>query len=183
MQSRYYKTWSFTVEPHVYTVGSEQITAKASSSQQADMGPENTIDGSGLDADDLHSPEETAMWLSGDTGPQPTWIRYEFDAAYKLDEMWVWNYNVGFESVLGFGFKDVTVEYSTDGATWATLAGVGAFERGTAEDGYAHNTVVDFDGVTAKYIRPASIKATIPVGFVVIIIAVRPSTTCPERPG
>ena len=145
--------WSFTVEPYLSALGAEQITATASSSQQADMGPENTINGFGLDAEDLHSADEADMWLSSDAGPQPTWIEYEFGQVYKLDEMWVWNYNVGFESVLGFGFREVTIEYSTDGTEWAVLDGVGQFAQGISEDGYAHNTVVDFDGVIARYVR------------------------------
>ena len=145
--------WSFTVEPYVYALAAKHITATASSTQRADMGPENTINSSGLDANDLHSAEETEMWLSSDTGPQPTWIQYKFDQVYKLDEMWVWNYNVGFEEVLGFGFKDVTVEYSTDDTSWMVLEGVGEFAQGTAESGYGHNTTVDFGGVQAKYVR------------------------------
>ena len=147
------EVWSFRVEPYVYALEAEHITATASSVQQPDMGPENTINGSGLDADDLHSTSEADMWLSSDAGPQPTWIQYEFDTVYKLYEMWVWNYNVTFESVLGFGFKDVTIEYSADGTDWQTLDGVGEFAQGTGEGGYAHNAVVDFDGATARYVK------------------------------
>ncbi len=39
--------WSFTVEPFAYVI--ENVTATASSSQEG-MGPENTVDGVGLDA-------------------------------------------------------------------------------------------------------------------------------------
>ena len=56
----------------------------------------------------------TTMWLS-DTTPQPTWIKYEFDKIYKLQEMWVWNSNQTVETSFGFGIKSVTIEYSTDG--------------------------------------------------------------------
>jgi hypothetical protein len=45
--------WSFTTELHAYPV--ENVTATASSAHQADMGPENTINGSGMDANDLQS--------------------------------------------------------------------------------------------------------------------------------
>ena len=145
------QVWSFTTEPFAYPIG--QITATASSVDDPETGPEKTIDGSGLDADDLHSAEEEDMWLSNAGGPQPAWIQYEFDDVYKLHEMWVWNYNVGFESVLGFGFREVTVEYSLDGANWLALEGVGEFAPGTSEAGYAHNTVVDFGGIEAKYVR------------------------------
>ncbi|MCX5643382.1 MAG: LamG domain-containing protein, partial [Phycisphaerae bacterium] len=53
--------WSFTAEPYGYPITS--ITATASSSA-ASMGPEKTIDGSGLTGD-LHGTEGTTMWLSG----------------------------------------------------------------------------------------------------------------------
>ena len=45
------EVWSFTVEPYAYPV--TNVTATASSAQ-ADMGPENTINGSGLNAEDQH---------------------------------------------------------------------------------------------------------------------------------
>ena len=64
--------WSFTVEPIAYPIAGENITATASSSNAANEGPENTINSSGLDADDLHSAVNTDMWLSSTTGPQPT---------------------------------------------------------------------------------------------------------------
>ncbi len=66
--------------------------------------------------------------------------------------MLVWNYNVQFEMLLGFGVKDVTVEYSVDGAEWMALADV-ELAQGTAKEGYAANTAVDFQGVAAKYVR------------------------------
>ncbi|MFB0525684.1 MAG: hypothetical protein ACETVZ_09075, partial [Phycisphaerae bacterium] len=42
--------WSFTVEPIAYPIDGNNITATASSSNSAGEGPENTINGSGLDA-------------------------------------------------------------------------------------------------------------------------------------
>ena len=140
--------WSFTTEPFVYPV--ENISPTASSST-ADAGPENTINGSGLDADDLHSTSETDMWLS-ESDPNGAWIQYEFDRVYKLYEMWVWNYNHTFEPVLGYGLKDVTVEVSADGANWTVLT-EREFAKGAAEATYAHNTIVDLEGVAAKYVR------------------------------
>ena len=145
--------WDFTVEAYLFTLGAEQISVTASSVQKPEMGPEKTIDGSGLDEDGLHSTEETDMWLSGVAGPEAPWLQYEFDATYKLSEMRVWNYNAEFETALGFGLKDVTVEYSVDGADWTVLDGVGQFVQGPAEEGYAYNTVVDFGGVPARFVR------------------------------
>ena len=93
---------------------------------QAGMGPEKTIDGSGLTGD-LHGTEPTTMWLS--TGVQPNWIQYEFDKVYRLHQLWVWNSNQLIEGFLGFGAKKVTVETSTDGTTWTPVANVPEFAR------------------------------------------------------
>ena len=144
--------WSFSVEPVGYPIASEDITATASSSNSADESPDNTIDGSGLGADDLHSMLGTDMWLS-DAEAQGAWIQYEFDKVYKLHEMWVWNSNQMVESTIGFGLRAVTIEYSTDGSDWIELAGVPEFAQAPGADGYAHNTTVDLAGVAAKYVR------------------------------
>jgi len=145
------EVWQFTTELFSYPI--ENITATASSFFSEKTGPENTINGSGLDADDLHSIEETDAWLSSMTGSQPTWIQYEFDRVYKLRQMWVWNYNTSIEFILGFGFKDVTIEYSTNGTDWAVLADVPEFAQASGLEGYAHNTTVDFGAVSAKYVK------------------------------
>ncbi|MHC4507668.1 MAG: discoidin domain-containing protein [Planctomycetota bacterium] len=147
--------WSFTTEPVGYPIDGAQITATASSTAGPDFGPEKTIDGSGPDADDLHSTGPGDMWLSGDE-PLGAWIQYELDNVYKLHQMWVWNGNQAFEGLFGFGFKDVTVEYSSDGATWTALTDVPQFTRAPGTDGYAHDTTVDFGGAAAKYVRLAA---------------------------
>jgi hypothetical protein len=144
--------WRFTVEPLWYSIPGGNITASASSSEQEGSGPENTIDGSGLDANDLHSADSAAMWLSAMGVEEPVWLKYEFDKIYQLYEMWVWNYNAEFEDLLGFGLKDVTIEYSENGTDWTAL-GDFEFAQGPGLDGYAHNTTIDFGGLTAKYIR------------------------------
>jgi len=140
--------WSFTVEPFGYPIAN--VTATASSSR-ANMGPENTVNGSGLNAADEHSTNETHAWMSA--GTLPNWVQYEFDQPYKLHELWVWNSNQMIEAFIGFGAKDVTIEYSTDGATWTALEGVPAFAQATGAPTYKANTVVDFGGVTAKYVK------------------------------
>ncbi|MHC4501090.1 MAG: sugar-binding protein [Planctomycetota bacterium] len=144
--------WSFTTEPVGYPI--EDITATASSSAVA-KAPENTINGSGLDESGLlHGKDgDDNMWLSGIAGAQPTWIQYEFDKVYKLHELWVWNSNEFLEPMVGFGFKDVTIEYSTNGTDYTTLGTTHQFARAPGTPGYAHNTTVDFGGVEAKYVR------------------------------
>lgn len=141
--------WNFTTEAGAGPI--RQVAATASSAEEG-AGPENTINRSGLDADDQHSVAARDMWLSAADGVQPSWIQYEFDTAYPLDAMWVWNYNGQFEMLLGMGCKDLTVDYSEDGIAWTTL-GDFEFARGTAQNDYAHNTVVQFGGTTARYVR------------------------------
>ena len=142
--------WSFTTELVGYPI--ENITATASSSHQADMGPENTVNGSGLDANALHSIEAADMWLSGNE-PLGAWIQYELDKVYKLHEMRIWNSNQAIESLVGFGLKGVTIEHSTNGIDWTTLAGVPEFAQAPGAAGYAHNTTVDLGGTAAKYVK------------------------------
>ena len=141
--------WSFTTEPVAYAI--QDVMATASHSD-VDAGPENTVDGAGLNGNDQHSIDGAHMWLTPRDTELPVWIQYEFDRVYKLHELAVWNYNVMFESVLGFGLKDVTIEYSIDGADWVVLADV-QFAQATARADYAANTVVDLEGVAARFVR------------------------------
>jgi len=142
--------WSFTAEP--FSIPVETITATASSSHSADMGPDNTVGGVGLNELDQHSTDGTTMWLSGmgDVGPS---IQYEFDKAYKLHEMLVWNSNQAIESFVGIGAKDVVVEYSLDGIEWAILEGATQFAQATGNETYTANTVVDFGGALAQFVK------------------------------
>ncbi len=140
--------WSFTVEPYAYTITG--VTATASSSA-ASMGPEKTVDGSGLGAEGLHSSEDTTMWLSASGQTMPAWIQFNFDRVYKLDEMRIWNSNQKVESFIGFGAKSTTIEYSVDGQTWTTLSTI-EIPRAPGQDGYA-GSVVDMAGLDAKFVR------------------------------
>jgi hypothetical protein len=142
------RIWSFTVEP--YSIPIVGVTATASSSEPG-LGPELTVDGSGL-TDDKHSTAAPAMWQSQVGAAGPVWIQYAFDRAYELDALKVWNYNGSLEFIVGFGLKDVTVEYSVDGVNW-TVLGDFVFAQGPSAAGYAANTTVDFSGVTARYVR------------------------------
>ena len=144
------EVWRFEVEPFAIPVAN--ILATASSAHDADMVPEKTIDGSGLDELDQHSTEGTDMWLSGmgDAGPS---IQYEFDQAYKLHEMWVWNSNQLIENFVGLGAKDVSVEVSTDGTDWTVLTDQAQFAQAPGKAGYAHNSTIDLGGTLAKFVK------------------------------
>ena len=138
----------FFYVPAAYSINNIVATA---SSAQPNMGPEKTIDSSGLDQKDGHSTGGTDMWLS--KGTQPNWIQYQFDKVYALHELWVWNSNQAAEPLIGFGAKTVKIEYSADGTKWTRLADVPEFARASGEPGYAHSTTVSLSGVTAQYVK------------------------------
>jgi len=142
--------WSFTVEPFAYAV--ENIIATCNVASAEGLGLENTINGSGLNELDQHSVESGDMWLVIPAAGETVSLQYEFDSVRKLYQMLVWNYNVQFEPMLGFGLKEVTVEYSTDGADWTVLGDV-EFVQATAKSDYAANTILEFNGAAVKYVK------------------------------
>jgi len=142
--------WSFTVEPIAYPIPAANIIPTASG-QSTSQGPEKTIDGSGLDANDLHSINAADMWLSSAGDPGSAWIQYEFSKLYKLNEMLVWNYNG--DSVLSlYGIKEVTIEYSADGVIWAQ-ADVSELTQASGTADYAADTIISFDDAEVKYVK------------------------------
>jgi len=154
------EVWSFTTEPYSIAIPGERITATADSNDTR-QGPENTVNGSGLDADDLHSTELTHMWLSSSIAPQPAWIRYEFDEVYKLHQMLVWNHNTALELSIGFGIKQASIEYSVDGVNWTTLGTTHEFDRAPGAAGYAHEVYLspNRQAVVDETISPVSVPA------------------------
>ena len=144
------KVWSFTVEPLAYPI--ENIIATTNGASESGAGPENTVNGSGLDENDAHSVASNEMWAATAPEGAALSIQYEFDRVYKLHEMRVWNYNVQFELLLGFGVQNATVAYSEDGLDWTTLGEV-IVNQATAEPTYTANTIIDFAGAAARYVR------------------------------
>ncbi len=143
------QVWSFTVEPLMCPV--ENVMATASSAASSAPAA-NTVNGAGLDANDLHSAYTTDMWLTAKNGPRPAWIQYDFGRVYKLHEMWIWNYNGRFEDMLGFGVKDASLQYSADGRHWTDLGPV-QLAQGPGEPQYAHNNTISFGNVAARWVR------------------------------
>jgi hypothetical protein len=142
------KTWSFTTEPYAYPITDLTVAASA---EQPTSPAINTINGSGLDAMDQHDTNLNQMWAS--PAGLPAWIQFTFDKEYKLHELWVWNSNSNLETFMGFGAKDVVVEYSSDGETWTALENVPQFAQGTGKSTYTANTVVDLGEVMARHVR------------------------------
>jgi hypothetical protein len=142
--------WNFTTEPFAYPV--EGVTVTSNTTSNAGEGPENIVNGSGLNELGEHSTVASHMWLGSPVGEETPWLEFAFDRVYKLHEIQVWNYNVEFELVLGFGVKDMTVEYSEDGVAWTALGDV-ELAQGTAKSDYTANTTIDFGGLAVKSVR------------------------------
>ncbi len=144
------EVWSFTVEPFAYPIAN--VIATSNGASDAVSTPQRTVDGSGINADDQASVKAADMWLAYPPVDEPLWIQYDLGKVYRLHEMLVWNYNVQFELMLGFGLKGVTVEYSENGTDWTAL-GDFEFARATATATYTANTTVSFGGVAVRYVR------------------------------
>ena len=129
------------------------------SSANANMGPERTMDGSGLNALDQHSTEGTDMWLSA-AGDQDTWIQYAFDRVYKLDEMWIWNYAEGYKDGWSYSkqaIQNCNIKYTSvdsglgdgwgsyDSADWTEIYAADLADYDLGED-ILPNNIIDFGG-------------------------------------
>ncbi len=145
--------WSFTAEP--MGVAIENVTATASGGN-VNMGPENAVNGSGLDELDQHSMDPTDMWLTQTDG---SWIQFDFDKPYILHELLVWNSNQAIEAFIGFGVKEATIETSVDGETWTALDGVTTLAKATGLPNYAANSAVALGGVMAQQVKLSVVSA------------------------
>jgi hypothetical protein len=144
--------WSFTAEPYSIIIPGSAIDVTASSVSNQLSPPENTINGSGLDAEGRHATANETMWFTAAPDLEP-WIQYEFDGVKKLDVMKVWNSNGLAESSIGWGVKDVQVEYSVNGEDWDVLEGVNQLSRAPGLPGYDQYDVIAFNGIAAQYVR------------------------------
>ncbi len=144
--------WSFTVEPYSILVPGEDIIVTASSVSNEFSIPQNTVNGSGLDADGAHSIVSEAMWFT-DTVDLDPWIQYEFGGVKKLDTIKIWNSNSAAEMAIGWGVKDLEIQYSEDGENWAVLEGATQLSRAPGSPTYNTPDEIAMNGVPAKYVR------------------------------
>jgi hypothetical protein len=148
-------TWSFKTELAGYPILPSSIINVTSygdvyPDEPDRQDPNSTCTGAGLDANDMHGTNMKTMWLGMDEG---AYLQYEFDKAYKLYDMLVWNYNEEAPNNEYFGAKDVKVEYSLDGKNWTEVNDVPEFAMATGTDECVANTTVMFGGVAAKFVK------------------------------
>ncbi len=141
--------WSFTVEPAIYPV--QNIVATASIPTAAGSGdPAVTVDESGL-TDGMHGVVGETMWSGVAVEGETPWLQYDFDQVYKLVGIHIWNYNGLYEFILGFGVKDITIEYATEPNEWLPL-GDYQLARAPNKATYA-GELLDLEGLAARSIR------------------------------
>ena len=144
--------WSFEVEPYSVQIPGSTIGVTASSVSNEYSTPIKVVDGSGLDAEGVHSMDSQAMWFTASVDLDP-WIQFEFDGVYKMDVMKVWNSNSAAESAIGWSVKDLEIQYSMDGAAWEVLPGPHQLNRAPGTPTYSQFDTVPLNGVAAKAIR------------------------------
>ena len=144
--------WSFMAEPYSIQIPGSAIAVTASSFSNEFSMPEKSIDGSGLDAHGKHAISPETMWFTASVDLDP-WIQYEFEDILKLDTMTVWNSNSGAEIAIGWGAKDIVIEYSTDGQNWDILEGANQLSRAPGLPTYDQYDEIDFGGAAAKFVR------------------------------
>ncbi len=158
------------------------VSVTASSSHVNPRPPIRLIDGSGIEAVNglLHAGPQNygndpgqIMWLSGlsaDSASNPNpgtvsgshWVRFSFDQAYSLGQMWIWNDNEATDSYdyRILGMKNATIQYSLTGGSspseWHTIF-TGSIPEAAPVTGSPTyydpvNLSVDFSGASAKYV-------------------------------
>lgn len=127
--------------------------------------PNRLVDGSGLSGLSLgatHDAGRNTMWLRPVSGPADASLRFDLGMAYKLDELWVWNFNIG-SAETRRGLRNVAIYHSLDGQTWTELKGPGYPYEFAPADGKpgqqatnlndGQHTPVRFGGVAARYVK------------------------------
>jgi hypothetical protein len=146
--------WSFEVEPVSFAVPIGAVTATASSVDGV-QDPDNTVNGSGLNANDEHSILLDDMWSAAATDLTP-WIQFEFAQVQKLDRVHVWNHNTQTETVLGFGIKEAQIEASIDGENWVDLGTV-ELPQASAQPTYS-GFEMPLEGTVAKFVKVTALS-------------------------
>jgi hypothetical protein len=112
----------------------------------------NTVNGQGLPSNtpSLTGAHQTATEGNAWLGNQSTGnITFNLNGSYSLDGFSFWNWN---NNNL-VGIKDVTVQSSTNGTTWTTIAGApNQFAIGP-DNGPSNPQIVSFSPVTASFVR------------------------------
>ena len=142
---------SFETVKYAYSLDADYITVSASSTVGA-LDPNDTVNGAGMDVNDMHTTGFNAMWLSDPNVQGPVWIQYDFDAAVKLNEILIWNHNSEVEEYFGLGIQNATIEYTMDGLSWQSLEDL-TLAQAPGDDEYAANNSIPVNDLTVEGVR------------------------------
>ena len=98
--------------------------------------------------------ENTWQSCQASTNPNPArgqghWIQYDLGQERLLGKTHIWNANS--MGQVDRGFRQVAIDYSTDGSEWQEL-GIYEFERATGEAIYGGFAGPDFERTAARYV-------------------------------
>lgn len=145
---------AYSAEMGEYFTG-EQIELTASVTGKMGNGEDaqlmvNNIGMSGMYASNqLHDNDTDGMYVTKD-GATDVCFTFEAEQAEPIGRVYLWNYCE--KNNLSAGLNKVTVSYSVDGKEYTEL-GVYEIEIGDPSGEESYSAMVDFNGVTAKYIR------------------------------
>lgn len=111
---------------------------------------------------DNHSTNVVDHWESCQTATSPNpirgsvyWVMYDLGYLYSLQTTHFWNYNVTGET--GKGFKDLFIDYSTDGANWTEVADF-QLDEATGTPTYLGVDGPDLGGIRARYVLISAVN-------------------------
>lgn len=123
----------------------------------------NIVNGAGMTSQTTHNngdaqgqPFGFMGLFRGNNGAHPNtlpgshWAKFEFDQTYQLANLHIWNWNE--PAYLGFGWKHLGVEYSTNGTTWTTVTADTIIPMSTGSANEPASLVLPLGGIFAKYI-------------------------------
>lgn len=146
-----------------YNNNCECVGTPCSGSDCDDAGARYTIFDSCAPTDNLLTSSDFSWESCGTASANPNparaaqnrWIKYDFNNIYTLNGTRIWNYNVASET--SKGFKNVTVDYSTDGVDWTQLGGSYLWTVAPGTSDYAGFEGPDFNDVKARYVLISAI--------------------------
>lgn len=130
-----------------------EITATASSRLGSTNDAWETVGRTGVSVVggvDVHNNSYIDMWVTAnyDGG---NWIAWEFDKAYNITTVNVWNYNQpGYQ---GRGMRHIKIETSLNGSTWTTLSADTELKSARGDNNMVAGNSLSFGDVSAKYVR------------------------------
>jgi hypothetical protein len=144
----------------------DAVSIGAHSGEAANREIINMINGSGISGTngELHNFDEFVFGnmslFRGNTGAHAGtvagshWARFEFDQAYPLGDMWLWNWKEA--AFPAFGWKHLTVQYSLTGGAnpsdWTTIYDSSVDGLLPQAVDSSVDLVVDFGGALAQYV-------------------------------